>query len=277
MDKRKHSFSLIELLVVVFIISVLIAIVIPGLRRVHEKALMTRCQNNLRQYGTALGQYMADWNGYFIWTGKGKSGGGGSPYASIQASGDNIVMAGNPNYNWQQDADQIEGDYTGKRGAISHNYWNFLPYISDVEARHCPSVDWKSLISTNSSEFKGYQDAGSDELLDDIYYISNTTYAINNRCQGLHMSEIPSDVIAFVDWNAAEGWKWCLYSSASTWPTWQFSNTNKGIVQGESKGTTNWCKTEVGFHHLGGANYVAMDGHVGWVSSNDITYSNFYY
>jgi prepilin-type N-terminal cleavage/methylation domain-containing protein/prepilin-type processing-associated H-X9-DG protein len=54
---RRSGFSLIELLVVLGIIAVLIAMLMPALRRAKEDALRVQCANNLRQIGMGLELY----------------------------------------------------------------------------------------------------------------------------------------------------------------------------------------------------------------------------
>jgi prepilin-type N-terminal cleavage/methylation domain-containing protein len=63
MSKRSmRGFTIIELLVVVSIIALLIGILLPALGRAREAALLTTSLSNLRQIGTAAGNYAADWN-----------------------------------------------------------------------------------------------------------------------------------------------------------------------------------------------------------------------
>lgn len=57
---RKRAFTLIELLVVIGIISVLMAIGLPSLRRVRQLGLETSCKSNLRQMGMILNAYTQD-------------------------------------------------------------------------------------------------------------------------------------------------------------------------------------------------------------------------
>jgi len=56
--RRKKAFTLIELLVVIAIIALLLAIIVPALRRVREKAQLILCKTNLRAYGTAMKLYL---------------------------------------------------------------------------------------------------------------------------------------------------------------------------------------------------------------------------
>lgn len=69
----KKGFTLIELLVVISIIALLLAILMPALGMVKEKAKNILCQNNLRQYALAGEMYLTEsdeiypraWNSLF--------------------------------------------------------------------------------------------------------------------------------------------------------------------------------------------------------------------
>lgn len=54
------AFTLIELLVVIAIIGILSALLLPGIGRVRESALSTKCANNLRQIAAGIHAYVAD-------------------------------------------------------------------------------------------------------------------------------------------------------------------------------------------------------------------------
>jgi len=64
MNKRR-GFTLIELLVVIAIIALLMAILVPTLRKANEQAKTMICQANLRQYGIAGKMYLDDNDDYF--------------------------------------------------------------------------------------------------------------------------------------------------------------------------------------------------------------------
>jgi prepilin-type N-terminal cleavage/methylation domain-containing protein len=61
----KKAFTLVEILVVVAIISLLLALSLPALRRVRDQGDETVCQSNLRQLGIIMKTYTSDNDGLF--------------------------------------------------------------------------------------------------------------------------------------------------------------------------------------------------------------------
>ncbi len=59
---RRKGFTLIELLVVIAIIAILAAILFPVFSRAREKARISSCQSNLKQWALAMKMYVSDWD-----------------------------------------------------------------------------------------------------------------------------------------------------------------------------------------------------------------------
>ena len=58
-----RAFTLVELLVVLFIISLLISLVLPTIGSAMERGRRVRCMNNLKNIGTGLNMYANDHDG----------------------------------------------------------------------------------------------------------------------------------------------------------------------------------------------------------------------
>lgn len=71
--RPRRAFTLIELLVVIAILSLLIAILLPGIKRARIQAKRAACASNLHQIGVGFQDYLSNSNGIM-------------PYASLMPS-----------------------------------------------------------------------------------------------------------------------------------------------------------------------------------------------
>src|SRR5262245_54621047 len=58
MAEKRKAFTLVELLVVIAIIGILIALLLPAIQAAREAARRSSCQNNIRQLGLAVHNYV---------------------------------------------------------------------------------------------------------------------------------------------------------------------------------------------------------------------------
>ena len=62
---KRRGFTLIELLVVIAIIAILMAILMPALRRVKEQSKQVKCLANLKQWNLQASMFTQENNGHF--------------------------------------------------------------------------------------------------------------------------------------------------------------------------------------------------------------------
>jgi prepilin-type N-terminal cleavage/methylation domain-containing protein/prepilin-type processing-associated H-X9-DG protein len=115
MSVRVKAFTLIEMLVVIFVISLLLAIVLPVFNAVKAQGKSVVCKSNIRQLALANSSYANENNGHY------------AP-ASLDIFGDE---PDNNNHRWHGVRDSKDEPFDASRGPLS-------PYLDDVSLQ-CPA------------------------------------------------------------------------------------------------------------------------------------------
>jgi prepilin-type N-terminal cleavage/methylation domain-containing protein/prepilin-type processing-associated H-X9-DG protein len=170
-----HSFTLVELLVVIAVIAILAGLTLPALQMAKNKASVTSCANNISSIHKAFAMYLMDWQDVVFW---GEEPGNPAYYM------ERYVYGGRPTGN----------KYSGGQGDLFEHY---VPrplntYVNDnISVFRCPS-DTQAKPQWNN--FPKFEQAGN-------------SYAFNFYLRELKATSIPgqSSLILFTEAPAAEG------------------------------------------------------------------------
>ncbi len=131
----RRGFTLIELLVVVGIVAILVALLLPAIQQARESSYRTQCQNQLRQIGIAMQQFLNTYNVFPSnggWDGNQKI---PTVSGSTMFTPNTLDFTTNQTYTWGVGSPKFSPkDQTGSWA------YSLLPYVDQVIAYEKP--DW---------------------------------------------------------------------------------------------------------------------------------------
>ncbi len=231
------GFTLIELLVVVAIIAVLIAILLPALNRAREQARLIKCQANAKQIATALLMYANDHTGFLI------------PAAHPEGGTWPIWV--------QKLAPYLSApNILGKEETPVRCPSRARKYLTNVI-----SFGWNyTNFGYNSSET--YKHWGWASKIDQIEEPAKTVPIGESR-------DIQTVLYPDLKGSDEEG-------GDNYYQSWYlYTNTDPNSPDGYPNPWQNQIYL-VAARHIGGGNYIFLDGHIEWLERNDMWENRWY-
>lgn len=221
--ERSRGFTLIELLVVIAIIAVLMAILMPSLRRAKQQAAAMNCLANAKTLSLAWYVYMGENDGRVVSARMDGRDGRGAMVGWIgtprNASGQ--TLSNNQTSPPVEDEDEIRGIKYGK----------LYTYVEDPGAYHCPADNIRISVYDNTRIFTTYALAA---CLFDEPKPSGPMY--NKQIKKFNTIKVPAEKYNFVE--AAEPRNWNMaghfvlgspeYTNSNLWQWWGPMAVNHG-------------------------------------------------
>lgn len=219
MNSRK-GFTLIELLVVIAIIALLLAVIMPSLKKVKRQAAAIVCLANMRGMAAAWHAYTADNNGKMV-------------------NGHVPRRVGPVAHHWVEAPQDNAGVYTGEKPLANtvlpvQEEQNgirkglLFPYLGAVDAYHCPAEKAAQLFAHASTapfgswwncySITGLMNGEACKENYDIYNWSGTPD--QNGALKLSEVKIPGNRVVFLENGDQRGWLMGSWLMNYTTPAW---------------------------------------------------------
>ncbi len=229
MATNKKAFTLIELLVVVAIIAMLMAVLVPALKRVKQQATGAACLANVKGLSTCWHTYAMDNKEHLVF--------GHAPNPGRYDSKQQY---------WVSFPQDEQGNYKGNPGEVTLQYEQngirkgaLFPYVSSYDAYHCPGDKSKMLFAdqyTNKPWWNSYSIPG---LMNGEATFWSDPKVVNK------MSDIvnPGNKIIFLENSDPRGWimgSWLMnYGTTPSWTDpiaiWHKDRGSLGFADGHAE------------------------------------------
>jgi prepilin-type N-terminal cleavage/methylation domain-containing protein/prepilin-type processing-associated H-X9-DG protein len=209
----RSGFTLIELLVVIAIIAVLIALLLPAVQAAREAARRIQCNNNLKQIGLALHNYLSTNNCF-------PPGGltvsnltGGTTRINGSFSAHTRILPDVEQQGLYNSANFSVACYADTTGGI---FLNSSVVTTRVQAFLCPSDNAPAWVNVSNASLTGIRAAGNNYFASygsGIEWLATETggppngvFQVSGSCYGLqNITDGSSNTIAFGEWRTGTG------------------------------------------------------------------------
>ena len=209
---RKKAFTLIELLVVIAIIALLLAIIIPALKKVKKQAAGAVCLSNVKSLSTTWQTYAMDNKEYL---------------ACGDAQRESWVSSTDPPTRFwvvgPQDDSGIEYNLppiTRRQEENGIRKGSLFPYIENFDAYHCPAAH--GTIGISGSWINSYTIPGLMFGEQVVKIIGVRTNSDKNGVRKFNEISTPGSKLVFIEAQDSRGWNYgslLLYNYATA-PQW---------------------------------------------------------
>lgn len=251
-DRKASAFTLIELLVVIAIIAILAAILFPVFGSAREKARQTSCLSNMKQWGTAILQYVQDYDETY-------------PLGQFEYPG---LNGGEYGADTPEDWDPTTG-VTSTYARLMRSVWSnsCQPYIKSNDMLICPSADEPFRYGWAAASYAAPRKKWAD-----------TSLSYNGLLHNYPLGEVRSPSIVPLMWEygpgAVAGFAFsspflmecdspgpCRYQ-----PPALNADGSCGATQPSGPGSSSsmWGPERTIWSHTGGVNFLYADGSAKW-------------
>jgi prepilin-type N-terminal cleavage/methylation domain-containing protein/prepilin-type processing-associated H-X9-DG protein len=291
-DKKRHAFTLIELLIVITVAAILVAILLPAVQSAREAARKSHCRSNLKQIGLALHNYEETHRAYPISWGESRWSSDTRSFSwlvqilpfidqtalyesiefgkTIESHHLNIIATPIPTYICPTDATQsvredrhrAEGEplgfpaaITSYRGVAGSNWAEGVFQNMSSQGRNAGQDN--GFLRGNGIFSGGYLEPG--------FFAPPQLTRPRDILDGFSQTAMVGESVA--DWNSHSWWFWHSWQAGTTAIPLNYC-AQRGVVCFD-----DW-RVNFGFHsrHTEGANFVMADGSVKFMNDKiDLT------